>query len=610
MHEHLDFNSDAEALSEKRLFRNRLIFGLLFVIVLFAVLIARMAYLQWFDYERYQLLAEDNRISVETIPPTRGKIYDRNHVLLADNQPIFTLKLTREKIQDLEFTEHKFTELLPGLSKKKRQKFFKKLRQSSRSKSFILPHSLTEEEAAQFAVQGHLLPGVALTARLKRTYPYKSAAVHALGYVGRINVKELQKLNESEYRGTDVIGKSGIEKFYESTLHGQPGIQQVETNARGRVLRKLESMPATPGEDINLTIDIKLQQLAESLFTEHKKGALIAIDPQNGEILAYASMPTFDPNLFVDGIDQASYSALLNDPHKPFINRGINGQYPPGSTIKPFVALGAIENNYISPSKKIYDPGYFEYKGRRYRDWKRTGHGLVDMNDAIAQSCDTYFYELSLDMGIDAIHDAMAPFGFGAVTNIDILGESNGILPSQAWKREAKGLPWYRGETIISSIGQGYNLTTPLQLAKATAILANGGKIIQPHLLRNNQLEAPEQIEIKDFQNWEKVITSMKDVMHGPRGTARRHGKGLPFKMAGKTGTAQVFGLNDGDYEAKDLAKKLHDHALFIGFAPLEKPTIAVAVIVENGGSGSGTAAPMAVEVIKAYLAEQTTGTP
>lgn len=605
MNEHLEFNSDAETFTEKRLFRNRLVFGFLFVITLFSLLIGRMAYLQWFDFERYQLLAEDNRISVETLAPTRGKIYDRNHVLLADNQPVFTLKLTREKIQDMAFIDSQLAKLLPGLSENRRNKFFEKLRRSSRSKSLLLPYSLSEEEAAQFAVQSHLMPGVTLTARLKRMYPFGASAVHALGYVGRINMKELQKLDESAYRGTDVIGKSGIEKYYESTLHGKPGIQEVETNARGRVLRKLDTVAATPGEDIHLTIDIKLQQLAESLFTEHKKGSIVAMDPQTGEILAYVSMPNFDPNLFVDGIDQTSYSGLLNNPNKPFINRAINGKYPPGSTIKPFVALGAIENNYISPAKKIYDPGYFEYKGRRYRDWKRTGHGLVDMNAAIAQSCDTYFYELSLDMGIDAIHDSMAPFGFGSVTNIDILGESKGILPSQAWKREAKGLPWYRGETIISSIGQGYNLVTPLQLAKATSILANGGKIIQPHLLRGGELPTPEQIEIKDYKNWERVVTAMKDVMHGPRGTARRHGKGLPFKMAGKTGTAQVFGLNDGDYNADELAKRLHDHALFIGFAPLENPKIAVAVIVENGGSGSGTAAPKAVEVIKAYLAEQ-----
>lgn len=607
MKEHLEFNSDAEVFTEKRLFRNRLILGLLLVIGLFSVLTGRMAYLQWVDFERYQLLAEGNRVSIETLPPTRGKIYDRNRLLLAGNQPIFTLKVTFEEIQDLALVNDKFAELLPGFSESRREAFFEKLRHSSRSKGLILPYSLSEEQAAQFAVQSHLIPGVALTARLKRTYPFKESAVHALGYVGRINPKELQSLNLSEYRGTDVIGKSGIEKYYESTLHGSPGIQKVETNAKGRVLRKLDTIPAIPGEDIRLTIDIKLQQLAESFFTEHKRGSIVAMDPQNGEVLAYVSMPNFDPNLFVDGIDQASYSALLNDPNKPFINRAINGKYPPGSTTKPLVALGAIENNYISPTKKIYDPGYLEFKGRRYRDWKRTGHGLVDMNDAIVQSCDTYFYELSLTMGIDAIHDALAPFGFGAVTNIDIHGESKGILPSQAWKREAKGLPWYRGETIISSIGQGYNLTTPLQLAKATAILANGGKIIQPHLLRGKALPTPEQIEIKDYKNWERVINSMRDVMHDSKGTARRHGHNLPFKMAGKTGTAQVFGLNDGDYNADDLDQKLHDHALFIGFAPLENPKIAVAVIIENGGSGSGVAAPMAVEVIKQYLTEHTT---
>lgn len=601
---HLDFNSDAESQNMKQLFRGRILFAFGVVILLFSVLIGRMAYLQWFDFERYHLLAEDNRISVETLPPTRGKIYDRNQILLADNQPVFTLKMTREKMDNLDEVEQQIAELLPGFDEQRREDFFKKLRKTSRSRSLLLPYSLSEDEAARFAVRSHLIPGVSLTARLKRTYPLGATGVHALGYVGRINSKELSKLDESEYRGTEVIGKSGIEKSYEKRLHGLPGIQQVETNARGRVLRKLETIPAVPGEDIQLTIDIGLQQFAESQFNEHKRGSIIAIDPQNGEILAYVSMPTFDPNLFVDGIDQKSYTGLLKNPHKPFINRGINGKYPPGSTIKPFVALGAIENNIISPNKKIYDPGYFEYKNHRYRDWKRTGHGLVDMHDAIVQSCDTYFYELSLDMGIDTIHDALSPFGFGQKTGIDIPGESKGILPSQEWKRETKGLPWYRGETIISSIGQGYNLTTPLQLAKATAILANGGKIIQPHLVRDAERPPLEQIEIKNSQNWNRVITAMRDVMHGARGTARRHGIGLPFKMAGKTGTAQVFSLNEADYEEENIDKRLHDHSLFIGFAPVENPKIAVAVIVENGGSGSRTAAPMAVNVMKKYLQE------
>ncbi|MDX1353182.1 MAG: penicillin-binding protein 2, partial [Thiomicrorhabdus sp.] len=400
MKENLSFNSDAETQQKKRLFRFRLYFAYAFVLLLFAFLIGRMAHLQWYNYERYHGLAEGNRISVETLPPTRGKIYDRNHILLADNQPVYALTMIREKMDDIHAFELALMNLLEHTPPEKIEEYFKKFSKWNRSKSYTLPFSVTEEQAARFSVMSYKFPGVTLTARLKRVYPYKSTAVHALGYVGRINVKELKNLNEKEYLGTNIIGKSGIERFYESRLHGSPGIQQIETNARGRILRKLETLPATPGENIHLTLDIKLQQYAENLL-QGKRGSMIAIDPQNGEILAFASLPTFDPNLFVDGIDQENYSRLLNDPDRPFINRAINGQYPPGSTIKPFVALGAIENNIISPSKKIYDPGYFDFAEHRYRDWKRTGHGLVDMNDAIAQSCDTYFYELSLNMGID-----------------------------------------------------------------------------------------------------------------------------------------------------------------------------------------------------------------
>ena len=602
MSERLNFNSDEETFQTKKHFRFRLYFAYGFVLLLFSFLIGQMANLQWYDYDRYHGLAEGNRISVETLAPTRGKIYDRNHILLADNQPVYALNMVREKMDDIDEFKRELMKLLDTVPPERIEKYFSKFRKWNRSKSYRLPYSISEEQAARFSVINYKFPGVTLDARLKRVYPYKSTAVHALGYVGRINVKELKTLDEKEYRGTQIIGKSGIERFYESQLHGSPGIQQIETNARGRVLRKLETVPATAGEDIHLTIDINLQAYAESLFT-NKRGSLVAIDPQNGEILAFVSMPTFDPNLFVDGIDHENYNRLLYDPNKPFINRVINGQYPPGSTIKPFVALGAIENNFISPNKTINDPGYYDYAEHRYRDWKRTGHGKVNMNTAIAESCDTYFYELSLMMGVDAIHDTMSPFGFGAKTNVDIMGESKGILPSQAWKRATKGKPWYRGETIISSIGQGYNLTTPLQLAKATAILANRGKIIQPHLLRDDLKTTPsKQIEIKKISNWDKVIQGMEDVMHGKKGTARRHGKGLPFKMAGKTGTAQVFNLNQGDYDADELDKRLHDHSLFIGFAPIDNPRIAVAIIAENAGSGSKTAAPMAVKLIKEYL--------
>ncbi|WP_319379970.1 penicillin-binding protein 2 [Thiomicrorhabdus sp.] len=604
MNDHLEFHSDQERFRQKHLLKFRLYFAFGFVLILFLFLIGRMAYLQWYNFDRYHGLAEGNRISIETLPPTRGKIYDRNHILLADNQPVYAIKMIREKMTDIDGFQQALQQLMPEIDPASMDKFFKRFKKGNRVKPHTLPFTLNEKQAAQYAVISYRFPGVTLSARLKRVYPFHEHAVHALGYVGRINQKELQKLDSAMYRGTDIIGKSGIEKYYEPLLHGQPGIQQVETNARGRVLRKLETLPAVPGQDIHLTLDIKLQQFAESLFTQ-KRGGLVALDPQNGEVLAYVSMPTFDPNLFVDGIDHNTYRDLLNNPNRPFINRVINGQYPPGSTIKPFVALGAIENDFISPTKKIYDPGYFEYKNHRYRDWKRSGHGFVDMDDAITQSCDTYFYMLSLDMGIDNIHDALYPFGFGHRTGIDLYGESRGILPSQEWKRETKGKPWYRGETIISSIGQGYNLATPLQLAQATAVLANRGKIVKPHLLRTPLSEPSDQIEIKNIDNWERVITSMSNVMHSRRGTARKHTKDLDFKMAGKTGTAQVFSLKEANYNADEIDKSLHDHSLFIGFAPLDKPKIAVALIVENGGSGSKTAAPMAVNLIKHYLQEQ-----
>ncbi|MDA3807450.1 MAG: penicillin-binding protein 2 [Thiomicrorhabdus sp.] len=604
MTEHLQFNSDAEVFQQKRQFRFRLYIALVFVLLLFSFLVSRMVQLQWIEYDRYQGLAEGNRISIETLTPTRGKIYDRNHHLLAENKPVYTLQFIREKMDNIDSMQSTTIRILNDVVPEKIHKFFTQFKLKNRSRSYTLPFSLSEEQAAQFSVISHKYPGATLTARLKRTYPYGSTAVHALGYVGRINAKDLLKLDKKAYRGTDIIGKSGIERFYESTLHGTPGIQQIETNARGRVLRNLETLPAKAGQDIQLTIDITLQEFAESLL-ENQRGGIVAMDPRNGEILAFVSMPTFDPNLFVDGIDQTSYNRLLNNPDRPLINRVINGQYPPGSTIKPFVALGAIENDYITPAKKIYDPGYLLYKGHRYRDWKRSGHGWVDMNDAIEQSCDTYFYKLSLDMGIDAIHDAMAPFGFGKKSGIDIHGESTGILPSQAWKMATKGKPWYRGETVIASIGQGYNLATPLQLARATAILANRGKIIIPHLLKTPHAEELQQIEIKKISNWEDVISSMKNVMHGSRGTARRYVKNLPFKMAGKTGTAQVYSLNSGSYDADSIREKLRDHSLFIGFAPVDNPKIAVAVIVENVGSDMETAAPLAVRLITKYMETQ-----
>lgn len=601
MFENLHFDSSQAIQQKKRQFRTRLIIAFLVVFSFFLFLTARMAHLQWYNYDQYHSLAEGNRINLEIIPPIRGKIYDRNRRIVADNKPVYSLQLIREDMISIEAFAKEIKQILTDMPQPKLEKFLQRFRNGRRSVPYQLPHTLSEKQAAQFAVINHQYPGVTLHARLKRTYPYKAVGVHAIGYVGRINERELAKLNARRYKGTQVIGKAGVERYYESILQGYPGLQYVETNVRGSTLRQLESEPAISGQDLHLTLDIQLQAFAEKLLAG-KRGSIVAIEPKTGEILAFVSVPTYDPNLFVDGIDSKTYRQLMNNPNRPFINRAINGQYPPGSTIKPFVALGAIEREIISPAKKIYDPGFFEYKGHRYRDWKRTGHGLVDMNAAIAQSCDTYFYELSLDMGVDTIHDSLAPFRLGQKTGIDLFGESKGILPSQAWKMKTKGKPWYRGETIISSIGQGYNLTTPLQLATATAILANRGKQIIPHLAINGMDKPSDQVSIQNIENWEKVIKAMEDVMHGKRGTARHLGRNLPFKLAGKTGTAQVFSLNEADYDADSLDKKLHDHSLFLGFAPIDQPKIAVAVIAENSGSGSKTAAPVAVSVIKRYL--------
>jgi penicillin-binding protein 2 len=599
-HHHHLYQTENEISQQKRLFRARIYFALAFAILFFLVLLGRMTYLQWIGYNHYHSMAEGNRISVEPIPAVRGRIYDRNHILLADNQPVFVLKFSKDKIEDITETINRLHEILPDLPEQKLNKFEERLKVSSKYRPIYLPYTLSENEAARFAGNSYQFPGITLVAKLKRTYPFGSAAVHALGYVGKINQKEYDGLNESRYAGTDVIGKLGVEKFYEPVLHGFPGLQQVETNARGRVIRKLETIPAKPGKDIQLTIDIRLQEYIEK-YLDGKKAAVVVTDPKTGDILAYISSPGYDPNLFVDGISQTNYKKLLSNHNRPLINRVLNGQYPPGSTIKPFVALAAIENNIISPQKQIYDPGFFEFKDHRYRDWKRQGHGLVDMNDAIAQSCDTYFYELSLDMGIDLIHDSLYPFGFGHHTGIDLFNESVGILPSKAWKKNTKGESWYKGETIIAAIGQGYFLATPLQLAKAASIMANRGEVVEPHLLKGMDEPEKEQIPIQKIRNWEEVIQAMVDVMHGSRGTARQYARDLPFKMAGKTGTAQVFSLNEAEYDEENIKKSLRDHSLFIGFAPVEKPKIAISVIIENS---TLKAAPVAVDIIKYYLTE------
>lgn len=603
--QNLKFDETQSRHRQKLVFTNRIGFAIFFILLLFLLLIARMGYLQLINHEQYLGMAEGNRVSVEPIAPERGKIYDRNMTLLADNKPVFSLIFHKEHIKNIEQTLDQLQQIIPSIPESALANFKDQFKTLSRYKPTRINHRLTEEEAAKFAVNSYLFDGVSLDAQMRRVYPNGSSAVHLLGYVGRINQQDKLKIDTARYRGTDIIGRLGLEKFYEDKLLGHPGLKKVETNAQGRVLRTLETISARPGDDLVLTIDIQLQQYIENLL-DSRRGAVVAIDPQNGEVLAFVSSPGYDPNLFVDGISHQAYNNLLHNPNKPLINRASNGQYPPGSTTKPFIGLGALEKNITNMNKQIFDPGYFEYQDRRYRNWRRSGHGLTNLHRSIVESVDTYYYELSLDMGIDMIHDIMQPFGFGKRTGIDLPNESRGILPSQAWKLATHGKAWFRGETIISSIGQGYNLATPLQLAKATAILANRGRIITPHLLINNQQTSEQQIPIKRREHWEYVIKAMEDAVHTPVGTAWNASKHLEgFRAAGKTGTAQVFSLNEGDYKEEELDSRLHDHSLFIGFAPVTRPKIAISVIIENAGGGGRVAAPVGMQAINYYLNNQ-----
>ncbi|UQB41761.1 penicillin-binding protein 2 [Thiomicrospira microaerophila] len=612
----LAFDETQTSLKQTRSFKFRILFVILVILIVFVGLIARMTYLQWFNHEKYLSQADGNRISVQTLPPQRGHIFDRNQVLLAGNVSNYKLNFRRENIIQFDATFEQLKTLFPEIETSLIDEFSETLRRTPRHRDLPLPYSLTEKQAATFAANRFRFPGITLQAQLKRTYPQNSSGVHFLGYVGRISQADLQRLEARRYRGSEVTGKIGIERAYEDRLHGYPGLQTVETNAQGRVVRILDTIPPKQGENITLTIDIRLQQFIEEKLGD-RRGSVVAISPINGEVLALVSTPNYDPNLFVDGITHAEYNALLNNPNKPLINRALRGQYPPGSTTKPFVALGALEQGFTTTTERIFDPGYFEFQDHRYRNWRRQGHGWTDLKRSIVESVDTFYYKMSLDIGVDGLHSMLSPFGFGERTGIDIPGELGGILPSQEWKRRTHGEPWYRGETIIASIGQGYNLATPIQLAQATAILANRGRIIQPHLLKADrdsiqyvtdpeaEAETSDQIPIRSRNHWEYVIQGMIDSVHTPRGTAWNAGRHIKdYQIAGKTGTAQVFSLHDAEYNADELEQRLHSHSLFIAFAPASNPRIAVAIIVENAGGGGRVAAPIAIETIDYFLKE------
>jgi len=599
---------------EALLFKRRALVAAIFSVLILLVLLARLVYLQFFEFNYFASLSENNRVRLTPLVPNRGLIYDRNGVVLAENRPSYQLELIPEQTQDIPATLLELGEIV-ALDEDILKRFNRLLKRSRKFEGVPLRTKLSEEEVARFAVNRHRFPGVEIKARLGRFYPMGKSMAHVVGYVGRIDEKALKRVDTSNYKGSTHIGKTGLERFYEDQLHGLVGYKNIEVNVQGRELRVLNKIPPVPGNNLWLTLDARLQQVAEKALTGHN-GSVVVMNPRTGAILAMVSLPSFDPNLFVHGISHKNYRRLADSPDRPLFNRSIMGQYPPGSTVKPFIGLGGLETRSIGHKEQINCTGHYllPNEERKYRDWKKTGHGLVDLNKSIEQSCDVYYYELAYRMGINRIYSFMHQFGFGEKTGVDLLGERAGLMPSREWKKRVKHKIWFPGETLITGIGQGYMLATPLQLASATSILAMRGEIMQPHLL--SQIEEPEmldkitiqwsaseKIKLKRDVNWRYSIEGMVSVLHSIRGTARNSGYGLPFKMAGKTGTAQVFGIaQDAEYDEETIAKKLRDHALFVAFAPYKDPEIAVAVVAENGSHGSSVAAPISRKVIDEWL--------
>lgn len=616
MSEHLQLKDHT---SEARIFAVRVWVVTFFVFTMLGVLVARYYNLQVVHYQNYATQSDRNRIHVQPIPPTRGLIYDRNGILLAENRPSYTLSLTKELVPDLDATLELLSQLVevaPG----DLDKFHKSLDQRRRPFEAVpLRYQLTEKEIARLAVNEYRLEGVEVQAQLVRHYPYGELFGHSIGYVGRINDRELAAFDEEEYeryRGTFSIGKIGLEKRYEDELLGQVGYQNVETNARGRVLKELERSDPQPGRDLHLYFDAAIQEAAMAALGD-QRGAAVAVDVRTGGVLAIASSPSFDPNLFVTGITYKDYRALNESPDKPLFDRALRGQYPAGSTLKPMLGLAGLHEGLVDPSHTIYDEGYFQLPNdsRHYRDHISWGHGkAVDLEEAITESCNTFYYDLAYRMTIDKIFPFGHQFGLGQRTGVDLPGERPGIWPSRDWKRETRGLPWYPGDTLNVGVGQGFVLVTPIQLAVMTATLASRGEHRQPQVVQflqkgeeNHPTVQPplNRVEVAD-KHWEYVLHAMEQVVHGPRGTARKINDGLEYRMAGKTGTAQVIGIAQGEkYDAEAVAKRERDQALFVGFAPVEAPKIAVGVIVENGEHGSTAAAPVARIIIDSYFASE-----
>ncbi|WP_436322651.1 penicillin-binding protein 2 [Vibrio cidicii] len=612
--------------AEARLFARRAIVSFIGIIALMGVLVANLYNIQVNQYQDYKTRSNDNRIKIVPIAPNRGLIYDRNGVLLAENRPVFDLEITPEKVKNMQDTIAQLQTIV-DITPEQIERFERERKRTRRFKSVPILTQLTEEQVAVFAVNQYRFPGVEVSGTLKRYYPYGKVLTHVIGYVSRINDRDMQRLIDEEkdanYQATRDIGKLGIEKYYEDLLHGTAGYQEVEVNSRGRVIRTLKFVPPVPGKDIVLNIDIELQLYVHQLL-DGRRGSAIVLDPKDNGILAMVSSPSYDPNAFVHGISGKGYADLLNDKNRPLVNRATLGIYPPASTVKPFIAVAALQEGIVTPTTTRNDPGYWRIPNsntRAFRDWLRWGHGRVNLVQSIEESVDTFFYQIAYDMGIDTLSHWMSMFGFGDYTGIDIFEESKANMPTRDWKMSRHKTPWYKGDTIPVGIGQGYWTSTPMQLAKATSVLVKEGNVIAPHLLRATieNGEAFDTRQLSEYETyppiqnvadkyWGLAKEGMRLANHGKKGTARRHFANMPYMTAGKSGTAQVFGLaEDEEYKADEIAEHLRDHALFTGFAPFDDPKVIVTVVLENAGGGSSNGAPVVRRIFdKALLDKET----
>jgi penicillin-binding protein 2 len=595
---------------EKHLIQNRLMVAAIGGACLLILLVVRLIWLQLIETERFQTASEANRLQTLPVSPARGLIIDRNGLILAENRPNLQLLLVPEEVDDIDVMVSEVRSRIE-FTDGDAERFAKNLKSRRRPRDpVVVKDDLSESEAALIAVDLFQFPGLQIEARPTRFYPYGGLTAHSLGYVGRLSLNELQAIEESRYAGTETIGKSGVEKAYEDALLGQVGVERVETSARGQIMRSVDRDDPVPGADIPLHLDIGLTaKLYEALGD--RRGAIVAMDPQTGGILGLASAPTYDANAFIGGISQAEYAALQVNQDTPLFNRALRGQYPPGSTIKPMLGLVGLHYGAVTWEKEISDRGFFQLSGddHKYRDWKKWGHGRVNIEKAVIESCDTYFYEMAVRLGVDQMSEGMRWFGFGRRQGRDIQGDLPGILPSREWKRQARNQSWYLGETVISGIGQGFWVTTPLQLAAATTAMARRGNFIEPHFSVLEDVDAGSPVPLGDSMDWERMIDAMEDVLHGERGTARGAARGLNYRIAGKTGTVQVVGIaQEEEYDANEVDERLRDHALFVGFAPADSPSIVLALVIENGGSGGTTAAPVARQVFDYWVLERNEG--